>query len=258
MAFRDYVNDGSSLPEVSDQQQHAPPMVPLSLELVPPVLCQSFGVPMQEFQLLQRNMLGYNVQNALRQRGDMFRFGHAEQYPVQHYLGERGQMPYQAGHLPGLGQMAPFMYGLSGDAVGFAQQAYGAGMMQQQYNAMAQQQRQQQQAQNQHLQQKSTQELQKAQHKQSQQPTASAHQPPQPQPVQHGQLFQPQFISAPTATYLDSNLFRSAMMHHGSERGTFMATRCNAVSHRRIYRPEIILRSVVCALLSNQQLRRLM
>lgn len=153
MAFQDYMN-GSSMSEVSggshqqqqaqqqqnQGQQAAPSIVPLSLELVPPVLCQSFGVPMHD-QFVQR--IGYGVPDAMRQRSDLFRFGHAENYQNHHFLTDQTQMPYQPS-LASIGQFGPLVYGLGNGAVGFAPQANASRVMQ--YNtALAQQQSQSQQ-----------------------------------------------------------------------------------------------------------------
>lgn len=147
MAFQSYGQCDSSIPEVNgggnqrqqsqpqqnQGQQAAPSIVPLSLELVPPVLCQSFGVPMHD-QFVQR--IGYGVPDAMRQQNDLFRFGQAENYQHQHFLAEQSQMSYQHG-IASLGQIGPVVYGLGNGAVGFAQQANRV----MQYNsALAQQQ----------------------------------------------------------------------------------------------------------------------
>eukprot|EP00892_Ulva_mutabilis_P002213 jgi/Ulvmu1/11993/UM083_0003.1 len=212
MAFQDYMN-GSSMPEVSGgghQQQHAPQqqnagqqaapsIVPLSLELVPPVLCQSFGVPMHN-QFVQR--IGYGVPDAMRQRSDMFRFGHAENYQAQHFLTEQTQMPYQPS-LASIGQMGPLVYGLGNGAVGFAPQANANRVMQ--YNtALAQQQ-----SQNQH------QSVPQGQQQHGQQQADA----PAGQPMQHAQIpscqtfYRSPGIAVAGHGYIDPNMLRHSMMH---------------------------------------------
>lgn len=211
MAFQNYMN-GTSMPEVSggghqqqqiQQQQNpgqqaAPSIVPLSLELVPPVLCQSFGVPMHD-QFVQR--IGYGVPGAMRPRNDMFRFGHAENYQAQHFLTDQTQMPYQPS-LASIGQMGPLVYGLGNGAVGFAQQANANRVMQ--YNtALAQQQSQNQQS--------SAQQG----HPQHGQQQADA---PAAQAMQHAHMpaCQPFYRSPGIAVaghgYIDANMLRHPMM----------------------------------------------
>lgn len=211
MAFQNYIN-ASSMPEVSggpnqqqqsqphqnQGQQAAPSIVPLSLELVPPVLCQSFGVPMHD-QFVQR--IGYGVPNAMRQQNEMFRFGHAENYQHQHFLADQTQMPYQHS-LASLGQIGPVLYGLGNGAVGFAQQANANRVMQ--YNtALAQQQ-------SRHHQQNGQQG-----HQQQGQPQADG---PAAQAMQHPQLpacqtfYRSPGIALPGHGYIDANLLRQSMM----------------------------------------------
>lgn len=180
MAFQEFQSYASSIPDASEsheqapvhalsrsqaqparagangqqQQQQAPAMVPLNLELVPPVLCQSFGVPMHDSQFVQRNMLGYGVSNAVRNTRDLFRFGQPDQYGAgQSFITDQSQLQYQAGQVTSLGPMGPLMYGLSGgsDAVRFAQaqQAHYANSMLQCNAAFSAQQQQSQQCQSQ-------------------------------------------------------------------------------------------------------------
>jgi hypothetical protein len=74
MAFRTFATDGQAGARAAREQVQLG-MLPLTLELIPPVLCQSFGVPMHSSDAMQRSMLSYNVQQVLQQRADMLRFG---------------------------------------------------------------------------------------------------------------------------------------------------------------------------------------
>ena len=191
------------------QQQQAPAMVPLSLELVPPVLCQSFGVPMHDSQFVQRNMLGYGISNAMRNTRDWFRFGQPEQYGAgQSFIADQSQLRYQAGQLSSLGPMGPLMYGLPGcsDAVGFAQaqHAHYANSMLQCNAAFSAQQQQQQQQSNQQSQALSTGDAKApSTSSQAEQTTVPA-----------AQQFQcPQSIAAaPRPAFIDPSMFRHAVV----------------------------------------------
>ena len=112
MAFRNY-NEQNSRPTQAVSEAACPQMMPLSLELLPPVLCQSFGVPMNDSQFVQRGVLGFSVQNALRQRADMdlLRYGQPEQLAGQ-FMGPSQQLQYPVGALASYGQMAQLSYGL--------------------------------------------------------------------------------------------------------------------------------------------------
>lgn len=211
MAFQNYMN-GSSMPEVSGSasqqqqtqpqqnqgQQAAPSIVPLSLELVPPVLCQSFGVPMHD-QFVQR--IGYGVPDAIRQQNEMFRFGHAENYQHQHFLADQAQMPYHH-NLASFGQMGPVMYGLGNGTVGFAQQANPSRVMQ--YNtALAQQQ-------SQAHQQNGSQGHQQRGQPQADASAAAAMQHPQIPACQA--FYRPPGIAVPRHGFVDASMLRQAMM----------------------------------------------
>lgn len=226
MAFQEFQSYASSMPDASESheqpqqqqlprsqpqparaglnQQQAPAMVPLSLELVPPVLCQSFGVPMHDSQFVQRNMLGYGVSNAIRNTRDLFRFGHAEQYGAgQSFIADPSQIPYSAGQLTSLGPMGPLMYGLQGaDAVSFAQAQhahYANSMLQ--CNAAFSAQQQQRQHQNQQCQSQSALD--------GKAPSSQASLASTPGSQQ---FHCPQGVSLPRSGYVDPSLFQHALV----------------------------------------------
>jgi hypothetical protein len=116
MAFRTCHTESQGVCHQEGSEPRATPhMMPLSLELVPPVLCQSFGVPMHDSQFAQRSMMGFNMQQALRERADMdlLRFGHAEQFTGQ-LLGPGQQVQYSVGPLASFRQASQLGFGLGG------------------------------------------------------------------------------------------------------------------------------------------------
>lgn len=236
MAFQEFQSHASSMPDATESHdqpqqiqlprsqpqqarsghsgQQAPEMVPLSLELVPPVLCQSFGVPMPDSQFVQRNIMGFGVSNALRNAPDqLFRFGHAEQpyHPGQSLIADQSQLQYPAGQLTSLGPMGPLMYGLpAGDAVGFAttQHAHYANSVLQCNAAFSAQQQQQQQQQRHHCHSQSAVDGKVS----SSQAGATAPLTSSPIPIADQQFHCSQGVAVPRPAYVDPNLYRHTVV----------------------------------------------
>jgi hypothetical protein len=125
MAFRDYKASGAKLPETTTNHS-APAMVPLSLELVPPSLCQSFAVPMHDPQAMQHVALEFGMQNAARHRPE-YRFQPQNGYSGSCLNAAQQIQQMQMGFFSPFGQLAHI--GMHGPASGLESQAVAASRM---------------------------------------------------------------------------------------------------------------------------------
>ena len=100
MAFHDYHPRDGSFPEAVNDQR--PDLTPLNLELVPSVICQSFGIPMHEpYYIPAPNMYsyGYGMPGGMRP-SESHNPGYQGQYMGEHaHMSHGGGMGY--GCMPG-------------------------------------------------------------------------------------------------------------------------------------------------------------